>query len=340
MSAARTTSAVCVRPEDRALDRRKPAVSEEHEVGAMLLDRVAHDLPWPPDGAVRHDHDAVRGERGAGGADAILCAHDQRFGCIARHGERRRLDRVHHRDDRASARRDRLGPLQRAQRGLREVDGHDDPQLVGCKLRVGGRWLHARRRGCAVVLHGSLLEIVLGEDARVGSTRRDAAARGEVSARRVRRAPRKLPRPRGSSTVASSTNPCRFARRCRHDARCPGKPRTSAPPTRTIRRHQSEGVTPMDRNSATMSDEASDLYREIDRLKSDLRQLRTDAGTLGGDAMRTARAGLNETVRTATAQGKAAVAGAEKRITDHPFLSVGAAFALGLFLGYRVTRRN
>ncbi|MEY5031669.1 MAG: hypothetical protein RL354_700 [Planctomycetota bacterium] len=96
----------------------------------------------------------------------------------------------------------------------------------------------------------------------------------------------------------------------------------------------------MDRNSATMSDEASDLYREIDRLKSDLRQLRTDAGTLGGDAMRTARAGLNETVRTAAAQGKAAVAGAEKRITDHPFLSVGAAFALGLFLGYRVTRRS
>jgi ElaB/YqjD/DUF883 family membrane-anchored ribosome-binding protein len=96
----------------------------------------------------------------------------------------------------------------------------------------------------------------------------------------------------------------------------------------------------MDRNSATLSDDASDLYREIDRLKSDLRQLRSDAGTLGGDAMRTARAGLNETIRTATAQGKAAVAGAEKGITEHPFIAVGAAFAVGLLLGYRANRRG
>lgn len=96
----------------------------------------------------------------------------------------------------------------------------------------------------------------------------------------------------------------------------------------------------MDRNSATLSDEASDLYREIDRLKSDLRQLRSDAGTLGGDAMRAARAGLNETIRSATAQGKAAVAGAEKGIADHPFMAVGAAFAVGLLLGYRANRRG
>jgi len=97
----------------------------------------------------------------------------------------------------------------------------------------------------------------------------------------------------------------------------------------------------MDRNSATtMTDETTDLYREIDRLKADLRQLRGDVGGIGGDAMRTARAGLNETIRTATAQGKAAVAGAEKGITEHPFIAVGAAFAVGMLLGYRANRRS
>ncbi len=101
-----------------------------------------------------------------------------------------------------------------------------------------------------------------------------------------------------------------------------------------------EGTRSMDRNSATLSDETSDLYREIDRLKADLRQLRSDAGALGSDAMRTARAGLNETIRTATAQGKAAVAGAEKGITEHPFIAVGAAFAVGMLLGYRANRRS
>lgn len=96
----------------------------------------------------------------------------------------------------------------------------------------------------------------------------------------------------------------------------------------------------MDRNSATtMTDETTDLYREIDRLKADLRQLRGDVGGIGGDAMRTARAGINEAVKLTAAQGKAAADGAEKQITSHPFLAVTAAFAVGMILGLRLTRK-
>jgi ElaB/YqjD/DUF883 family membrane-anchored ribosome-binding protein len=97
----------------------------------------------------------------------------------------------------------------------------------------------------------------------------------------------------------------------------------------------------MERSSstATLSDDTTDLYRELDRLKGDLRQIRADVATLGGDAVRAARTGMNETIRNATAQGKAAAAGAERQIASHPFVAVGAAFAIGLILGTRISRR-
>ncbi len=95
----------------------------------------------------------------------------------------------------------------------------------------------------------------------------------------------------------------------------------------------------MDRNSATLSDETIELYREIDKLKSDLKQVKTDFSAVGNDAMRAARAGLSESMRLATVQGKAAAESAEKQIVAHPFIAVAGAFALGMFIGYRVTRK-
>ena len=96
----------------------------------------------------------------------------------------------------------------------------------------------------------------------------------------------------------------------------------------------------MDRTSATLNDETTELYREIDKLKADLRQVRSDFASVGGDALRTARAGFNETLKVASAQSKAAAETAEKQISTHPFIAVAAAFALGMFIGFRVTRRN
>ena len=95
----------------------------------------------------------------------------------------------------------------------------------------------------------------------------------------------------------------------------------------------------MERSSATINDETTELYREIDRLKSDLRQMRADIATVGGDALRTARAGVNESLRAAAAQGKAAADGAQKQIASHPFMAVAAAFAIGMLIGYRSNRK-
>jgi ElaB/YqjD/DUF883 family membrane-anchored ribosome-binding protein len=99
--------------------------------------------------------------------------------------------------------------------------------------------------------------------------------------------------------------------------------------------------SPSDRNTATTSmDETTELYREIDRLKTDLRQVRSDFASLGGDALRAARAGLNESVKTAAAKSKAVADGAEAQITSHPFIAVGTAFVVGLFVGLRLTRKG
>lgn len=95
----------------------------------------------------------------------------------------------------------------------------------------------------------------------------------------------------------------------------------------------------MERSSATINDETTELFKEIDRLKSDLRQMRSDLATVGGDALRTARAGMNESLRAAAAQGKAAADGAQKQIASHPFMAVAAAFAIGMLVGYRSNRK-
>ncbi len=96
----------------------------------------------------------------------------------------------------------------------------------------------------------------------------------------------------------------------------------------------------MDRSSATIDDETTDLHREIDRLRADLRQIRGDIAALGGDALRAARVGISESVRNAGAQGKAVTEGAGKQIAAHPFLFVATAFAIGMMLGYRGGRRD
>ena len=96
----------------------------------------------------------------------------------------------------------------------------------------------------------------------------------------------------------------------------------------------------MDRNSATLNEETTELHREIERLRSDLRQLRNDLSTLGGDAMRTARAGFSESMKSASAQGKAIADGTGKQIASHPFLTLATAFAIGMMLGYRGGRRD
>lgn len=96
----------------------------------------------------------------------------------------------------------------------------------------------------------------------------------------------------------------------------------------------------MDRNSPIGIEDSLDLQRELDRLRADLRQLRSDLGGVGVDGVRTARAGLQETARAAAAKSKAAAELAEKQIAAHPFLAVTACFAIGVLLGMRMTRRE
>lgn len=95
-----------------------------------------------------------------------------------------------------------------------------------------------------------------------------------------------------------------------------------------------------ERGSTATREDEHDILREIDRLKADLRQIRSDVSTFGNDAMRAARTGVGEGLRAAGGKARAATEVVEKQVSEHPYLSLAAAFALGLALGVRVTRRD
>ena len=90
-----------------------------------------------------------------------------------------------------------------------------------------------------------------------------------------------------------------------------------------------------DRTSTATVDDISDLARELERIKQDLRQLRGDIAGLGADTVRAARAGVNEAARNAGERGRAAAEFTETRIAEHPFMSVASAFAVGMLLGMK-----
>lgn len=101
-------------------------------------------------------------------------------------------------------------------------------------------------------------------------------------------------------------------------------------------------------NTASISkDEISELRREFDLLKSDLHTLRSGLSDLTGDAVRTAKAGAAEArhrieqgVRAANAKGKESVEALEQQVAAHPIASLAAALAVGLVLGFGLTRRG
>ncbi len=101
-------------------------------------------------------------------------------------------------------------------------------------------------------------------------------------------------------------------------------------------------------NIASLSkDEVSQLRREFDQLKADLHDARSYISDLTGDAVRTAKAGaaearqrINHTVKAAAEKGKESVQAIEHQVTAHPLMSLGAVFAVGLILGFGLTRRG
>ena len=95
-----------------------------------------------------------------------------------------------------------------------------------------------------------------------------------------------------------------------------------------------------ERGAGLAGDEAGELYREIDRLRADLRQVRSDVATLGVDAARAVRAGVNDAAHSAAARGKAVADATEARIVAHPFLAVAGAFVVGAVLGMRLSRKS
>jgi ElaB/YqjD/DUF883 family membrane-anchored ribosome-binding protein len=95
------------------------------------------------------------------------------------------------------------------------------------------------------------------------------------------------------------------------------------------------------------SEEISELRRDFDRLMSDLRGIRSDLSDLTGDAVRTAKAGAAEArhriehaVKAAGVKGKESTEAIEHQVAAHPYMSLAAALAVGMVIGFGLTRRG
>jgi ElaB/YqjD/DUF883 family membrane-anchored ribosome-binding protein len=95
------------------------------------------------------------------------------------------------------------------------------------------------------------------------------------------------------------------------------------------------------------TEEASELRRDFDRLKTDLRDIRSDLAALTSDAFQTARAGaaearhrIDRTVKAAGAKGKESFETVEHQIGMHPLMSLAAIFAVGMLVGLGLHRKD
>lgn len=101
-------------------------------------------------------------------------------------------------------------------------------------------------------------------------------------------------------------------------------------------------------NVAPISNEdMSELRRDFDRLKSDLHDIRSSLSDLTSDAVRAAKSGaahaklrIEDTVKAAGDKGKESVEAIEQQVAAHPFMSLAAALAVGMILGFGLTRRG
>lgn len=102
----------------------------------------------------------------------------------------------------------------------------------------------------------------------------------------------------------------------------------------------------MENSSAITTEQASELRRDLDRIKSDLRQFRADFAGLTEDALRAAKSGMSDAkdridqkVKAAAAKGKESVEAVEDQVAAHPFMSLATAFTVGMVVGLGLSRK-
>lgn len=94
-------------------------------------------------------------------------------------------------------------------------------------------------------------------------------------------------------------------------------------------------------------DDTATLRRDVDRLKSDLRQIRGDLAGLGEDAARVAKVGaaqvkdtVEDQLKAAAVKGRESVQAIEHQVAAHPLMALTTAFAVGLVVGVSVCRKG
>ncbi len=101
----------------------------------------------------------------------------------------------------------------------------------------------------------------------------------------------------------------------------------------------------MENTATALTGNNGAMQAEIDRLKADLGRLRTDLSGFAEDAAHAAKVGtaeareiLAQKAKAIAAKGREGVDATEKQITEHPFMAIGAALAVGALVGIMISR--
>lgn len=103
----------------------------------------------------------------------------------------------------------------------------------------------------------------------------------------------------------------------------------------------------MDEPVTITRDESTDLRRDLERVRSELRQLRADLGGLTEVALRAAKSGaaeakerIDHSMKAAADMSKESIKAVEGQVAAHPLVSLASSFAIGLIVGLSLSRKD
>jgi ElaB/YqjD/DUF883 family membrane-anchored ribosome-binding protein len=80
------------------------------------------------------------------------------------------------------------------------------------------------------------------------------------------------------------------------------------------------------------------LQDDMNQLREDLSALRSDVASMASDVFGVAREGFNGATETMKAKGTEVAEKLEEQVQEHPLMTIGIAFGVGLLVGALVRR--
>lgn len=90
----------------------------------------------------------------------------------------------------------------------------------------------------------------------------------------------------------------------------------------------------------SLRDEMARVKADLRRVVDDLADLRSAAACAASEGVSEVKGRVAEAAHSAVAKGRESVERVEKAVSDHPLISLAAAFGIGLAVGVGVSRKG